>query len=170
MGKILIIKNSDFSSVAVEQVTFGPEEIWDNLTQNVIYSDKISQFLHYSTFINAYQILDTGYNDSYIFIVDISSYKGGQLRFTHKPNPKSENYDESAYWSCFASDVITTDLASITETTNNFATVASYIDGTLNKDETTTQSITEILQIPLKTKYLVSFYNERYDFKIECKK
>lgn len=170
MGKILIIKNSDFSSVSVEKVTFGPEEIWDDLTQNVIYSDKKSQFLHYPMdkgFINCYQIRD--YLTSNMFIVDISSYEGGKLKFTHRTLEKSTNYDPPAYWACFASDVITTDLTSTKDSINNFATVVSYIEGTLNTDDEIT-SITEILQIPLGTKYLVSLYNSTYDFKIECKK
>ena len=61
-----------------------------------------------------------------------------------------------AYWMALASAItISPELVAETKSVNNWATVVEYIDGTLNKGDTSNVPIVDTIFIPSGAKYLI---------------
>lgn len=138
-------------NILVECVAEEESSVEDiDLTDSILKSGTMRQFLHYKTNKNSFQY-NTSLTSTKLCVVDVSAYVGYDIELYAFFGAKaSDAYDSGpAYFHCFASSIKTDIPWTGTQTVNNAVTVVEYIpyDGGRYKTKT--------LTIPQGARYLV---------------
>jgi len=104
-----------------------------------------------------------------LFIVDISDFVGGIIEITNISFSVATNYDPPAYWNAFASDILYSPTLLNGDTVVNYANIVEYIDGTRGIDDPDSL-VTQTINIPNMTKYLLGTKYNSYPLTIRCKR
>lgn len=138
-------------NILVECVADEESSVEDiDLTDSILKSGTMRQFLHYKTNINSFQY-NTSLTSVKLCVLDVSAYVGYDIElYAYFGSKASDAYDSGpAYFHCFASSIKTDIPWTGTATVNNAVTVVEYIsyDGGGYKTKT--------LTIPQGARYLV---------------
>lgn len=164
MGRILIIKNVNFSNQAVDNVTPRPISVID-ISGEIERTTTGYQFLHSPAggYRNSIQH-SSALSSSKAAVLDVEEYVGSTMIITWRTENKINEGDNVVYKRCFASS-ISTPISEVeisgTGKIDNYATVVQYINGTKASSEEFSY-ITESLAIPDGAKYLVFAENINY--------